>query len=63
MIEYLDEAAFAEIASSTNPTARWIDIYGCNLSGTLQEEWCDKLWEKVKLRLEEEVNANPHRFL
>lgn len=63
MIEYLDEAAFIEMDTSTDTTFRWVNIYGCNLSGTLQEEWCDKLWEKVKSRLQEEVKADPHRFL
>lgn len=60
MIEYLDEASMKETISSTN--AGWIDIYGFNLSGTPQEDWCDKLWGKVTLRLEEEVKSDPFRF-
>lgn len=62
MIEYLDEASFHNMATS-DFNGEWIDIYGFNLSGTLQEEWCDKLWAKVKVRLEEEVQRDPHRFL
>lgn len=62
MIEYLDEALFYKMFAPKSFNGEWVDIYGFNLSGTLQDKWCDKLWTKVKLTLEEEVQRNPHRF-
>lgn len=62
MIEYLDEYAFLEIAKSMTLTARWDNIYGFNLSGTLQEEWCDKLWDRCKERFQETVDRYPLNF-
>lgn len=59
MIEYLDEYAFLEISGSTTLVARWNNIYGFNLSSTLQEEWCDKLWARCKERFQETIDKDP----
>jgi hypothetical protein len=60
MIDFLFEAALLDKSlESTSPKRALIDIYGFNLSGTLREEWCDKLWNKVKQVLAEEVNQYP----
>lgn len=60
MIEYLNEAVFmTKVAKLPIEEGQWYDYYGFNISATPQEEWCDKLWEKVKKTLYEEYDNSP----
>lgn len=62
MIEFLNELILVQSLKTPVAKTGYLDFYGFNINNTPIEEWCDKLWAKVKKTISEEVKNNPHYF-
>lgn len=58
MIEFLNNAILMKSLKVAVNEGKWLDYYGFNLSATLQEQWCDKLWERIKSFTKDKAETN-----